>query len=185
VAEILAGGVVALVATAFGAWLTGRQTANLNAQRTREEERRRSLEVVAAGRLVWFELGMAAVSAESAFTNKNLHSLKGIPRTAWATHGALLAADLPDDVFAPLAEVMARLGSSVQMLDGTQILAAAMEEHGAGLQALETLGHLCRAAQDTLAEWLNAQPAATRSPNVADAESNAAAISSASRVDGA
>ena len=155
--QIIAAGIVALSATWFGAWLSRRQTAAFNAQQAAEDARRHNREVVAAARLVWFELGAAAFSIEAAESTMNLVSLRGVPRTAWATHGALLAADLPPDVFAPLAEVMARLAAITGMIVGAEITATAIADHDEARRVLGVLREACRAAQETLAEWINAQ----------------------------
>jgi hypothetical protein len=157
VAELLVGSIIALVAAfggaGYGSWLSTRQAVRLDARRDREERRRRSREVRAAARLVWFDLGMTALQAEGAVANHDLVGLRAAPRAAWTAHGGLLAAELPVHALEPVAEAMSRSAAAAELVAAGQPgVTTSIKGNDGALEAAKELGRICRMAQDALAD---------------------------------
>jgi len=137
----------ALVGTALGAWLNARSAAQIEARRAREIEQRRRQETRGAARLVYSELGAAAIAAESDARALFVLGIRSISTDAWISYRAVLAAELPDEVYDVVAEACTKLTWLVTMLSRDVGPGDVPDEMAASLKEVE---QVCRQAQDAL-----------------------------------
>jgi hypothetical protein len=124
----------ALLGVAFTEWRGGQK------EKRGAEERLRG-----AARMIWAELGMAAITAD---TDRPFFVLATLPRTAWQAHGADLACALSDDDFYVVVEAAAKVEASRSLGVSVTDPRAKVQDPPADL--LRDLARICRRAQDVL-----------------------------------
>lgn len=137
--------------TALGAWLHARTATALEERRTRAEALRRASEIRAAARLVYTALGAGALAAGSDAKRRSTAGLGTLSTDAWSKYQAILAAELPDDVYGVVSDACTKL-------NWTLALATAIDADGDDLpdadelfDMLKLIERICHEAQNSLA----------------------------------
>jgi len=153
IAIALLGFASTLVAIVLGAKLTERTTEKAESRRRADAEHTRKREVQAAARLVHAELGLAGLLADSGARDGSLVGMGLAPVDAWRAHAALLAAELPDDVHAVVAETCTKLFAVVGGTAALRTPAAAAVTADQVREVVVPLIERIREAQIALAEY--------------------------------
>jgi hypothetical protein len=140
--------------TALGAWLHARTATALEERRTHAEALRRASEIRAAARLVSTALSAGALAAASDAKRRSTAGLGTLSTDAWSKYQAILAAELPDDVYGDVSDACTKL-------DWTLTLADAIDAHDDDdlpdddelFEMLQLMERICRQAEDSLAPF--------------------------------
>jgi hypothetical protein len=99
----------ALLGSLVGAGINQHAARRLETGRERREAEASQARVRAAARLVFIELQLAGLGAQSALKNKQVVFGIAPPTTAWATHGVLLAEALSEGEYDAVAEACGKV----------------------------------------------------------------------------